>query len=69
MHHHRREVRYRTDYLLGTDLRMFHNISVWDPQHNYGHYMVLGCLHGTTQREHSLYLGQRQRSPLQLPHK
>ena len=29
-----REVRYRTDYILGTDRRLFGNVSVWDPRHN-----------------------------------
>ena len=37
-------VRYRTDYILGTDSRLFRNVSVWDPRHNSDHYMVLGCL-------------------------
>ena len=39
-----REVRYRTDYILGTDRRLFRNVAVRDPQHNSDHYMVLGCL-------------------------
>ena len=29
-----REVRYRTDYILGTDRRLFWNVSVRDPRHN-----------------------------------
>ena len=36
-----REVRSRTEYILGTDLRLFGNISVRDPRHNPYHYMVL----------------------------
>ena len=40
-----REVRFRTDYILGTDCRLFWNMSVQDPRHNSYHYLVLGCLH------------------------
>ena len=39
-----REVRSRTDYILGTDSRLLRNVSVRDPRHNSDHYMVLGCL-------------------------
>ena len=39
-----REVRSRTDYILGTERRLFRNVAVWDPRHNLDHYMVLGCL-------------------------
>ena len=39
-----REVRSRTDYILGTDRRLFRNVTVRDPRHNSDHYMVLGCL-------------------------
>ena len=56
-----------TDYLLGTDHHLFQNISVWDPQHNYDHYIVLGCLRRAAQGEHSHYLDQRQRLPLLPP--
>ena len=41
----RKVVRSRTDYILGTDSRLFWNVSVWEPRHNTDHYMVLGCLH------------------------
>ena len=37
-------VRSRTDYILGTDGRLFRNVTVWDPRHNSDHYMVMGCL-------------------------
>ena len=33
-----------TDYILGTDRRLFGNVSVRDPRHNSDHYLVLGCL-------------------------
>ena len=62
-----REVRSRKEYILGSDLRIFHYVAVWNPQHNSYHYMVMGCLHGASQREHSLYLGQRARLPLRFP--
>ena len=39
-----REVRSRTDYILGTDRRLFRNVAVRDPRHNSDHYMVLGCI-------------------------
>ena len=42
-----REVRSRTDYILGTDIRLFRNVAGRDPQHNSDHYMVLGCLPST----------------------
>ena len=37
-----REVRSRTDYILGTDRRIFWNVSARDPSHNSDQYMVLG---------------------------
>ena len=37
-------VQSRTDYILGTDHRLFWNVSVQDPRHNTDHCMVLGCL-------------------------
>ena len=46
-----REVRSRTEYILGTDCR-----SVRDPWHNLDHYMVMGCLHSASLKEHARYL-------------
>ena len=60
-------VRSRTDYILGTDCRLFWNESVWDPRQNTDHYMVLGCLHSAPEREHTKYLTGRKRLPLQTP--
>ena len=37
-----REVQSRTDFILGTDCRLFGNVSVRDPRQNSDHYMVLG---------------------------
>ena len=52
-----REVMFLTDYLFGTDCRLFQNVSVRDSRHNCDHYIVLGCLRGASHREHSRYLG------------
>ena len=37
-----REVWSRIDYILGTNGRLFGNVSVRDTRHNSDHYMVLG---------------------------
>ena len=58
-----REMRYWTDYILGTDCRLFGNVSIRDPRNNSDHYMVLGCLHSAPLREHARYLGGRKRPP------
>ena len=56
-------VRSRTDYILGTDRRLFQNVAVQDPRHNTDHYMVLGCLPGaplaTTKRDWKRELSSR----------
>ena len=65
-----REVRSRTDYIMGTDHRLFGNVSVRDPRHNSDHYMVLGFLHSSPLREHARYLRGRKRlllCPLTAP--
>ena len=51
-----REARYRTDYILGTDSHLIHNMSVWYAQYNTYHYLVLGCLHRDAPDKHSRYL-------------
>ena len=48
------EVRSRTDYTLGYDRQIFHNVDVQDPRHNSDHIMVLGCLHVASPRKLSL---------------
>ena len=48
-----REMRYRTDYILGTDCCLFWNVSVQDPRHNSDHYLLLVCLFRSPLREHS----------------
>ena len=58
-----RELRSRTDYILGTYRRLFVNVSVWDPRHNSYHYMVLDCLHSASLTECKRYLrGQKKLS-------
>ena len=60
-------VRYRTDYILGTDRSLFWNVSVQDLRHNTNHYMVLGCLRSAPKREHAKYLTGRKKLPLWPP--
>ena len=55
------EVRSRTDYILGTDRRLFRNVTVRDPRHNSDHYMVLGFLPSAPLLETKRYLGGRKR--------
>ena len=62
-----REVQSRTDYILGTDRRLFRNVAVQDPRHNLDHYMVLGCLPSAPLTEHKRYLGGRKRWPVRPP--
>ena len=62
-----RDMRSRTDYILGKDFRIFGNVSFRDPRHNSEHYMVLGCIHSAPLREHSRYLRERKCLPLRPP--
>ena len=62
-----RVVQSRTDYILGSNRQMFHNVAVRDPRNNSYHFMVVGCLHGASPREPSCYLGCRTCLPLRLP--
>ena len=62
-----RELRSRTDYILGTDRRLFGNVAVRDPMHNSDHYMVLGCMHIASLTEHKWYLGGQKKLPLRPP--
>ena len=62
-----REVQSWTDYILGTDGRLFGNVYVRDPRHNSYHYMVLGFLHSAPLMDHARYLGGRKRLPLCPP--
>ena len=62
-----REVRSRTDYILGTDRHRFGNVSVRYPRNNSENCMVLGCLPIASLPEHKHYLGGRKKLPLQPP--
>ena len=62
-----RVVRFRTDYILGTDRFLFWNVSVRDPRHNTDHYMLLGCLRSAPKREHTKFLMRRNQLPLLTP--
>ena len=63
------EVRSRADYILGTDRRLFRNVTVRDPRHNSDHYMVLGCLPSAPLLETKRYLEGRKRWPVRPPEK
>ena len=62
-----RVVRSQTDYILGSDRRIFQNVAVQYPRHNSDHYMVIQYLCGVSPREHSRYLGYRTPLPLRPP--
>ena len=61
-----RLVRSRTDYILGSDCRIFQNVALRDPMHNSDYFMVMGSLREASPREHSNYLGIRTLLPLRL---
>ena len=60
-------VRSRTDYILGTDSRIFRNAAIRDPRHNSDQYMVLGCLPSAPLLETKRYLGGSKRWPVRPP--
>ena len=62
-----RDVRSWTDYILGTDLRLFGNVSVRDPRHNSDHYFFLGCLHSASLKERMRSLGGWNKLTLRQP--
>ena len=57
-------VRSRMDYILGTDRSIFRNVSVWDPQYNTNHFLVVGCLRSAPEREHARYIRGWRKMPL-----
>ena len=67
MHLQGRYGRPQTDHLLGMDWNLLQNVSIWNPLHNFDHYMVLGCLHSATHKENHRYLGNLRRPPLRSP--
>ena len=42
-------------------------MSVRDPRHKTDHYMVLGCLRSSPEKEHAKYIRGRKKLPLQPP--
>jgi exonuclease III len=62
-------VRSRCDYILGTDRRMFKNVSLRDPRlYTSDHYMVHGILlFNQSRRQHLAYNRARKRFPLRPP--
>ena len=67
MLHCSQEVRYWTEYILMKDLRLFQNVTGWDPRPNSDHCLVIGCLRGATLMEDQCYLGLHTRLPLRSP--
>ena len=57
-------VRSGTDYILGTDRRLFTNVAVSDPRYNSDHYMVMGILRGGTAKAHDKYIAGRRKVPM-----
>ena len=62
-------MRSQTDYILGTDLCLFRNVTVRDPRHNSDHFMALGCLPSAPLSESKQYLGGQKRWPVRPPTK
>ena len=62
-----REVRSWTEYILGSDRRIFQNMAVQDLRRNSDNSMVLGCLHLSSLMEHSHYLRHRTCLPIRMP--
>ena len=48
-----RVFRSRTDYILGSDCKIFQNVPVQGPRHNSKHFMVMGSVCGASSRENS----------------
>ena len=62
-----REVQSWTDYIMGTDCRLFGNVAVRDPRHNSDHYMVLGYLHSASLTVNKRYFRVQKKLPLKPP--
>ena len=64
MQRYGQEVRSQTEYILGTDRRLFQDVDVRDTHHHLDHYMVLGYLRGDPAKELTGYIRKARRSPL-----
>ena len=67
MHWGSQEMRSWTDYIMGTESHLFRNVVVQDAKHNTDHYLLLGCLCGSTPAAHSRYLERHTRFPIRTP--
>ena len=67
MHWGGRELRSRTNYILGTDCRLLQNVAVGDARHNTYHYLVLVFLRGPAPAAHLQYLRKRKHFPIKPP--
>ena len=67
MHRGGREVHSQTDYILGTDHGLIHNVAVRDARHNTDHYLDMGCLCGVAPAAHLRYIGKLKRFPINPP--
>ena len=56
-----------TNYILGTDSCLFHNVAVWDARHNTYYYLVVCCLCGSAPAAYSRYLRKLTCFPISLP--
>ena len=45
-----RVVMYWTDYIMGSDFRIFQNVAIQDLRHNSDYFMVMGFLCGASTR-------------------
>ena len=60
----KREMQSLTNYILGTDRRIFRNVSDGDPSHNLDNYLILERLRSSTLMGRAYYIGWRTRLPL-----
>ena len=63
MQQYRQEFQSQTDYILGTDCRLFRDVAVRDTRNHLDYYMVLGCLRGEPVKELTGYLLKARRFP------
>ena len=62
-----REVRYRTNYILGTGCHLLQNVTFQDARNKTDHYLFLGCLCGDAPTAHLRYLRKHTRLPIKPP--
>ena len=62
-----REAQSQTDYIIGTDHKIFQDVAVHDTRHHSDHYMVLEFLRGEPAKELTRYLRKACHFPLPEP--